>query len=293
MKRLNNIKSKIISILITVFASFISALALHVFVYPANFVPLGVEAIVTLLYSIFPSINSGYFNLLLNAPLIIFALFKLDKKYVVYTLLFTLISSLFLLIFGAINLPAYIAEDGRIISAIFAGVMLGLRTGFMLKIGSSTGGVDIIACFVQKKMPYVNVERIISVICIIIIGISYFVFNDFNCILLAIIQLFISEKTTEFIMRENREAIEVKIITNSPNELYYDIVDVLGHTATIVDAKGMYTERANYMVLTVVNRRQISEIVKISKKYPQTFIYYTKVSGVYGKFRKNKDDVID
>ena len=288
-----NYKYNIIAVFITIIASLISALALHVFVYPAKFVPLGVEAIVTLLYTIFPSISSGYFNLILNAPLIIFAFFKLDKKYVVFTMFFTLLSSLFLLVFSAVNLPSYTAEDGRIISAIFAGVMLGLRTGFMLKIGSSTGGVDIIACFIQKNKPYVNVERIISIICIVIIGVSYFVFNDFNCILLAVIQLFISEKTTEFVLRENREAIEIKIVTESPNELYHEVVEVMGHTATIVSTKGMYTDVSNFMVLTVVNRRQIPEIIKISKKYPKTFIYYSEVNGVYGKFRKNKDDVID
>ncbi len=290
MKKTLKFKEIIIPLLVTVFASFVSALALHVFVYPAKFVPLGVEAIVTLLYTLFPFINSGWFNLLLNAPLIIFAFFKLDKKYVVYTLLFTLFSSVFLLVFGYLNIPDYEAQDGRIISAIFAGVMLGVRTGFMLKIGSSTGGVDIIACFIQKKMPYVNVERIISVLCIIIIGISYFVFKDFNCILLAIIQLFISEKTTEFIMRENREAIEVKIVTDEPQDLYDDIVEKLCHSATIVETKGMYTGKGNYMVLTVINRRQIPEINKILKCHPTSFIYYTEVSGVYGKFRKSGED---
>ncbi len=286
-------KDVIFPLLLTIFASLVSALALHVFVYPAKFVSLGVEAIVTLLYTVFPFINSGWFNLILNAPLIIFAFFKLDKKYVVYTLLFTLFSSVFLLVFGYLNIPQYVALDGRIISAIFAGVMLGARTGLMLKIGSSTGGVDIIACIIQKKMQYVNVERIISVLCIIIIGVSYFVFKDFNCILLGIVQLFISEKTTEMIMRERREAIEVKIVTDSPEELYGDIVEKLCHSATIVETRGMYSGKGNYMVLTVINRRQIPQINKILKSHPNSFIYYTEVSGVYGKFRKSDEEFIN
>lgn len=286
------VKEIIIATLFTILASIVSAIALHVFVYPANFVPLGLEAVVTLLYYLFPKINSGIFNLLLNAPLVILAWFKLDKKYVVYTMTFTLVSSLFLILLGGMNFPQYQAPDGRIISAIFAGVMLGVRTGVMLKINASTGGVDIIACVVQKKMPYVNVERIISVLCIAIIGISYFVYKDFNCILLGLVQLFISEKTTSLIMRDSREALEVKIVTNDPESLHADIVDKLGHSATIVNSYGMYLHQANYIVFTIINRRQLGEIVNLSKKYQNTFIYYNEVCGVYGKFRKHRDDVI-
>ncbi len=284
------LKDTLVATLFTIFASLVSAVALHVFVYPANFVPLGLEAIVTLLYALFPKINSGIFNLALNAPLVIFAWFMLDKKYVIYTMLFTLLSSLMLLLLGGISFPQYQAPDGRIISAIFAGVMLGVRTGVMLKINASTGGVDIIACTVQKKMPYINVERIISFLCVAIIGISYFVYKDFNCILLGLVQLFISEKTTSFIMRDSREALEVKIVTNNPDELYSFLVDKLGHSATIVNSYGLYLHQANYIVFTIINRRQLSEIINISKQYPNTFIYYNEVCGVYGKFRKRRED---
>ena len=166
------------------------------------------------------------------------------------------------------------------------------KMGVMLKINASTGGVDIIACVVQKKAPYINVERIISFLCIAIIGVSYFVYKDFNCILLGLVQLFISEKTTSFIMRDSREALEVKIVTNDPESLHEELVDKLGHSATIVNSYGMYLHQANYIVFTIINRRQISEIVNISKRYPNTFIYYNEVCGVYGKFRKHRDDAI-
>ena len=91
-------------------------------------------------------------------------------------------------------------------------------------------------------------------------------------------------------MRDSREALEVKIVTNDPEPLYEDIVDNLGHSATIVDSYGMYLHQANHLVFTIINRRQLGEIVKLSKKYPNTFIYYNEVCGVYGKFRKHRED---
>ena len=170
--------------------------------------------------------------------------------------------------------------------------MLGVRTGIMLKMGSSTGGVDIIAQIVQKKMPYVNLERIITVICCIIIGVSYFVYNDFSCILLALISMVVCEFTTSLILRDSREAIEVKIITKNAEEISAELITELNHTATVIDAEGMYKKENNKVVLAVINRRELPTVMNIVKKYDETFVYYTDVKGVYGKFRRHKTDTL-
>lgn len=293
-KNFQNVKTFLWLTILTILASVVSTLALHVFVYPSNFVPLGLEAIVTILYHYFPSVNAGYFTFILNAPLIILAWFKLDKKYVIFTLLFTALSSILLILLELVNFPTYsVGTEGRILSSIFAGVMLGVRTGIMFKMSASTGGVDIIACVVQKKMPYINTERIISIMCFVLIGASYFVYKDFSCILLSIIQLVISEKFISLILRDSREAIEVKIVTKHPEQLREDIINNLGHSATIVSSQGMYSGENNAMVFTIIDRRQVSKLMTIARKYPDTFIYYNEVMGIYGKFRNAESGKIE
>ena len=116
-----SVKREIKSVIFTIVSSIISGLALHVFVYPADFVSLGLEAVVTMLQKL-TGVNAGWFNLVLNIPLIIWAWFKLDKRYVVYTLLFTFLSSVSLILLELWNFPQYSSENDIIISAIFAGV---------------------------------------------------------------------------------------------------------------------------------------------------------------------------
>ena len=275
----------------TVIAAIVSSLALYVFVYPANFVPLGLEAVVTMLQSLF-KINAGWFNLLLNAPLVLYALFKLDKKYVIFTLFFTLLSSVVLIVLEKLEFPQYIAPNERLLASVFAGIMLGVRTGLMLRIGASTGGVDIIARIVQNKIPHVNVERIITVICCLLICVSYFVYKDFNCILLGIVQMFISEKATTFLMKDNREAFKLEIVTKYPQELRDDIIFNLRHSATVIDGKGMYSDTSYSVVFVVLNLYQMADFMNIIKKYPDTFVYYFDVKGVYGNFRRFKDEEV-
>ena len=283
-----SIKKEILSVLLTIFASIVSTLALYIFVYPSGFVPLGLEAIVTMIH-VKTGFSAGLLTLIFNLPLIVYAWFKLNKRYVIYTLLFTVLSSVLLEVYGLINLIKYL-DNEKSVASIFAGVMLGVRTGIMLKMGSSTGGVDIIAQIVQKKMPYVNLERIITVICCIIIGVSYFVYNDFSCILLALISMVVCEFTTSLILRDSREAIEVKIITKNAEEISTELITELNHTATVIDAEGMYKKENNKVVLAVINRRELPTVMNIVKKYDETFVYYTDVKGVYGKFRRHKTD---
>ena len=280
--------------LFTICAGIVSAIALHVFVYPADFVPLGLEAIVTMLQKIL-SINAGILNIVLNAPLIIYAFFKIDKKYVFYTMLFTIVSSLFLILLAKISFPYYdpkIHGEGRLLSAIFAGIMLGVRTGVMLRLGGSTGGVDIIAKMIQQKRPHLGIERIITVLCIALVGVSYFVYKDFNCILLGIVQMFIAEKATTPLLKDSRNAIEVKIITKHPETIREDIVINLRHSATVVESKGMYSESGNSIVISVINLYQMNDFMTIIKKYPDAFVYYSEVKGVCGNFRRYKDEIV-
>ena len=279
------------SALIVLLSALVSAFALHVFVYPAKFVPLGVEGIAAMLYTLFPNVNAGYFNLALNAPLIIYAILKLSKRYVVFTVSFTVLSSLFLILLEYFSFPQYL-EDERLIAALFAGIALGIRTGLMLRIGASTGGVDIIAVVFQKHLPQFNIERIITIICLVLIGVSYFVYLDFNSILLAVIEMFICERATAFIMRDTRKAVRVEIITKDPESLRSDIVEKLRHSATVVKVKGLYSGEEYYSVVTIMNLYQMADLINIVKKYENAFVSYSEVQGVFGNFRWYRDDEV-
>jgi uncharacterized membrane-anchored protein YitT (DUF2179 family) len=284
-------KKEILYVLITLIASALSAFGLHIFVYPASFAPAGVDGIATMLQEI-TKFNAGYYSLIINIPLLVVAYFLLKKRYVIYTVVFTVVSSVMLIVLKEINFYQYVSEDSGLIAAVFSGVMLGVRTGVMLKIGASTGGVDIIAGIVQRKRVYGSIEKIITLICYVIIGVSFFVYkNDLNSVLLSIIQMFVFERASGAIMKDTRNAVEFKIITRFPEQLKNDIIFGLKHGATLVDATGMYTNEGNSIIISVVNIRQIPEFLKLIKRYPDTFVYYTDVSGVKGNFRWKKDDV--
>ncbi len=210
-------------ILFVILAGIGSAFALYVFVYPNNFAPGGVNGITTMLQYI-TLISAGWWALIINLSLLVIAWFILKKKYVSYVVLYTIVSSLLVVLLQEMEFYEYFAVGEGLLAAIFSGIILGAMTGLMLAVGGSSGGLDTVACMIQRKRPQFKIERIISVFCYIIVLCSYFVYEDLNCILLALVHIFTYEKGMGFILsqKRKREKTEEKmgILTDTHSHTY-------------------------------------------------------------------------
>ena len=296
MATISKIKDEIKCIFMMLSAATIQFVSLYVFVIPSNFSPSGVEGISTILYEI-TGINIGWFNLAINLPLMILAWIYLKKRYVFYVIIYTMLVSFGVILLEKLDFYTFIPaglstgeEMGyRVIAAIFAGVSLGICTGLMLKIGCSTGGIDIIACLVNLKKPNFNIERIISIICYTIILCSYFVYWDLASILLSVIQIFVFEWTAASILRKERYALEVKIVTKDPEIIRDEVISKYHHSATIIKAHGMYSGEEYSMVITVLHNKNMNDFMNTMKQYPDTFVYFSDGVKVQGNFHFGKD----
>lgn len=280
----------VIDLFLTVVASALSAVGLYTFVNPANFAPSGIDGIAMMLQKL-TDINMGYISLAINIPLLILAWFFISKKYVIYTTIFTVVSSVMMILMEQINMYEYVTENNAWIAVLASGIMLGFRTAIMIKIGGSTGGVDIISCIIQQKRPYLNIESLISIFCYIIIGVSFFVYGNIESVIMSVAQMLIFNMAMNSILKTTRNAVEARIITDNPEEFREDIINNLKHGATIIDGTGMFTGESRKTIVTIINLRQMNDLIKLSRKHPNSFIYFSEVNGVWGNFRWNKSDV--
>jgi uncharacterized membrane-anchored protein YitT (DUF2179 family) len=280
-----------IDMVLIIIAAFLSAVALYTFVNPANFAPSGVDGISMMVQKL-TDINMGYVSLAINVPLLIVAWFFISKKYVVYTSLFTVVSSVAMIVMEKINMYEYVTENHVWIAVFASGIMLGARTAIMIRIGGSTGGVDIIACIVQKKKPYMNIETLISIFCYVTIAISFFVYGNIESVIMSVIQMLIFNLAMNSVLKTTRNAVEVRIITSNPEQFREDIIFNLKHGATVMDCQGMFTGENKKMIVTLINIHQMDDLIKLSRKYTNSFVYFSEVNGVWGNFRWNKSDAV-
>ncbi len=278
------------SIILTMISALISSFALHMFISNAGFAPAGVDGICVMLAQI-TDISMGLFSLLINLPLLVAAWFVLKKRYVIYTVLFTAFSSTFLMILEAVDFYRFSFPEERLLVALISGAILGARTGMMLKIGASTGGIDIIAGLIRKFNGHINVERLITVICSLIAVVSVFIYRDVLSILLSLVQMVVFDKVASIVLTDVRNAVEFKIITKTPQKLTDRIIRDLKHGATVLECRGAFEKNENSIILTVVNVRQIPEFLKILEE-ENAFVYYSDVKGIKGNFRWSKNDAV-
>ncbi len=279
------------NIALTLFSAIISALTLHIFVANAGFAPSGVDGIATMLQQV-TGISMGVFTFAINMPLLIIALFVLKKRYVIYTVLFTVFSSGFLVVLEEIGFYQFEHTEEGLLIALISGALLGIRTAIMLKIQGSSGGIDIIAGFIQKYNSHINIERIITAICWIISLLSIFVYKNTLSIILSFVQMFVFDRAADYVLKDTRHAVEFKIITKDPDALVHTIIYELKHGATIVESRGAFSDEPGYMITTIINIRQIPQLLNIVKNYEGAFVYYTEAKGVTGNFRWHKDDEV-
>jgi uncharacterized membrane-anchored protein YitT (DUF2179 family) len=183
----------------TILSAFFVSVGMHVFIYPNDFAPSGVDGLAAMLQQL-TGINAGIFTVAINLPLLVAAWFLLRRRYVLYTLLYTLLFSGFLLLWESVGLFRYVAEGERILPALFGGVAQGI-TGVMLRIGASSGGVDVMGSMVHRRVPGRAVERIISLFSLAITALSLPVYGNFQSVLLSVIEIVVCERTTTCILR--------------------------------------------------------------------------------------------
>ena len=286
--------SILLSVILPVLGSgLVRALAIYIFVSPNNFAPGGINGIAVLLEYIF-GLNSGWFLFALNIPLFFLAFFLLGKREAVFSTLSMTVSSALLIVFDMIpGFPKYQTDSNAFLAAIAGGILLGLALAIMLKSCGTSGGTTILASLVNKKFHALNVSWLTFLFDAAVVTVSFFVYNPgasftvkLDPVLVALVSLFVTSKVCDMVLQGFKIAYKFEIVTTNPEEISEEILTKLKHGGTMMPAIGMYSHESRSLLVCVIRKRQIADLQKIIKKFPDTFAYFSPTAEVIGKFLK-------
>ena len=271
----------------------VRAVAIAMFISPNGFAPGGTNGIAVLLEYAF-GINSGWFLLALNVPLFFIAFFFIGKREAVVATLSMAVSSVLLIVFGLIpGFPVYRPETNAILAAVAGGILSGASLAIMLKCFGTSGGMAVLATVTNKKFKQLNVSWLTFLFDASVVVASFFVYNQgesftvkLDPVLLALVSLFVTSKVCDLLIQGFKVAYKFEIITTKPDELSAEIFESTHHGVTKMPAVGMFSHEERSMLVCVVRKKQISEVQRILKKYPDTFAYFGSTAEVMGKFLK-------
>ena len=288
------------AILPVLLSGIVRALAVYIFVSPNNFAPGGTNGIAVLLeYA--THLSSGYFMLAVNIPLFFVAFFLLGKREAILSTASMGVSSGLLILFDYISgIPRF---DGSLtdepivyglLAALAGGIFLGIALAVMFRCCGTAGGTAVIASVVKKKWQNLSASWLTSAFDAIVVFVSFFVYFQSGVglavnlvpVLLALVSLFVTSKTSDLILHGFTTAYKFEIVTEKPEEIAREIMEKTHHGVTLVHATGMYTHEEKCMLVCIIRKRQIAEVQRIIKKYPDAFAFFSPASEVYGRFRK-------
>ncbi len=285
------------TILFLLLSSFLVSFAAYSLIAPNDFTIGGVSGIAILLNVAF-GIKQSIIIFAVNMPLVIFSFFFVKKKFAILSAAHILLQTLWMMLIELL-FPQFQIQFGdggeKIFAAIAGGLCIGVAVALAFKIGGSTGGADIIAVIIQKKVNAGSIARVIFMINCIIIGSSVFVFYKLNAdgsinygatllpIMMSVFESYMESKANESITNGFHSAIEFRVITSKPEEIGLALMKELNRGVTAIPAQGMYT-KANYtMLLCVVGKRQVTTLKRIVKQIdPDSFAVTSTVSQVMG-----------
>ena len=149
-----------------------------------------------------------------------------------------------------------------------------------------SGGTDFVASLIRRKRPGLNFFFVTFVLNAIVALLSYFVYGyQVEPVILCVLYCFMSSTVSDKVVKSGRSAIRFEIVTDYPQELSAAIITQLGHSATLVPAKGMYSGHETNILICVINKAQTSVLASIVRRYPNTFAVMSSVNEVMGNFK--------
>ena len=218
-------------------------------------------------------------NIALNVPVFILSYFLKGGKFIGKTLFGTLMLSAWL----AVLPPVDFAENDFMIAALFGGVCAGAGIGFVIRMGATTGGTDMVSALVQLKLRHFSIVEILMAIDGFVVLLGLLIFG-IRPTLYAMIGIVVQTKVSDLVIEGFNYSKAAYIITNEHEEVAKRIMTELERGVTGLHAKGMYTQEEKCVLYCIVTQKEIIGLKDIVNEVdPSAFVIVSDVKEVLGE----------
>jgi len=216
--------------------------------------------------------------LVLNIPLFIIGWFKLGRYSMLYTIIATLLVSLFLWLTEDFQEPL----SDLLLASLYAGVSVGLGLGIIFRFGGTTGGVDIIARLAFKYRGW-SIGRTMFLFDTFVIAVSALYIGRERA-MYTLIAVFLGARVIDFVQEGAYAAKAATIISDHAPEIATKIMNEMGRGATLLKGKGGYTGSDKEVLYCVVGRNELTRLKHLVHSVDhRAFVVVNDVHDVLGE----------
>lgn len=223
---------------------------------PSGFVTGGFTGIGIIVKQVTKGVTEGGIpiwltNLALNIPVFLLALKLKGRRFIARTAAATTLLSAWLYVIPTVDM----AQGDPLLAAVFGGVLFGVGMGLVLLAHATTGGTDMVAVLIRRKLRHYSVVQIMQVLdgAIVIAGLYAF---GLKIGLYAIISIYIVTKVSDALMEGLKFSKAAFIVTDHYKEVADALLEKLDRGVTGLRAVGMYSGDEKCVLYCVVSKKR-------------------------------------
>ena len=287
------------------------------FLMPNNLVGGGISGIASMVqYATGGTIQMGYTYFVLNAILIVAAVFVIGMGFGAKTIFAIILASLGLRFLPGLIPPEIIQtlalQNGKLMSTLCGGLMVGIGIGMSISNGGSTGGTDIIA-LIYTKYRNVSPGKVILYLDFIIILSSLLVpsvvpdldpetgrqligpdgqpvshlmpfAEKVTTVIYGLILVTVNSNVIDKYLSGSQQSVQLFILSKHFKEIADSITHDLHRGVTVLDGKGWYTQAPTEVLMVITRKTDLNLLLRYIKAIdPHAFLSVSSVNGVYGQ----------
>lgn len=238
-------------------------------------------------------LNTGIIIIILNVPLLILGAIFFGRHFVISTVYSTVLSSLLIWAWDLAFEKYLPITDNLLLAGLVGGALYGGGLGLIFRMGSSTGGTDVIVKILRKKFRYIRTGMISLTIDAAIVGVSAIVYRDIELACYTAISIVVFTFTFDWVLYGGNSAKLIYVISSADKskEICDRILKELDVGATFVDGEGAYTGDEKRIIMCAIKNFLYPKLRDIVKSIdPKAFVIVSSAKEIYGEGYKNHFD---
>ena len=233
-----------------------------------------------------------FFNRLCGIPVSLFVsvfniavfglgLWQLGKGFALTTVLSTVMYPAVLGIMERTGITGFYMQD-RLMAVIYAGIFIGAGIGMVIKVGASTGGVDI-PCLILRKKCGINVSLSLYVLDCVILGLQL-ITSGTEEVLYGILLIITYTLVLDKVLMAGTARTQVKIVSRRYQRINALIGERLDCGTSLLHMETGYLHNQQDMIMAVISKRDLPRLNQlVLDEDPEAFMVINQINEVQGR----------
>lgn len=272
--------------LFIVFGNALLAIGGAAFVVPNGLISGGVTGIGLILQNFFHlPVDIGV--MIAEVALFLLGAVVMGKAFAATIILSTVLYPTLFSLFGKIQFLTSLTDD-KLMAAIYAGLFTGAGIGLVIKVGGSTGGMDIPPIILNRWFG-LSIPLMISVGDITLLLIQA-IYSSSEQVLYGILFVLLTSLVMDKFLIMGQKQTQVMIVSPKYEQINQMIHEKIDRGSTLIHATTGLRKSEQPVVMTVISNRQLSVLNNLVLEIdPQAFVVASEVNEVKGRgFTLNK-----